>query len=201
MKPAATSTNSPSPGNPVRVEYYSRFPSVTFRSHTGQNPRSSLRSHYHLHHLIHHEHLHAILYQIVFSTKNREHILTENNRPQLFKYIYGLLKNKNCHLYRLNGVEDHIHILAGLHPSVSLSSLVKDIKIGTSLYIKENHLFAGFNYWQLGYGAFTYSVRDRDMLIEYVKNQVEHHKKLTFRDEFIAMLNEHQTVFDEKYLI
>ncbi|REA57894.1 IS200/IS605 family transposase [Dyadobacter luteus] len=142
-----------------------------------------------------------ILYQIVFSTKNRERVLTENNRPQLFKYIYGLLKNKNCHLYRLNGVEDHIHILTGLHPSVSLSSLVKDIKIGTSLYIKENRLFAGFTYWQEGYGAFTYSVRDRDMLIEYVKNQVEHHKKLTFRDEFIAMLNEHQIVFDEKYLI
>jgi putative transposase len=142
-----------------------------------------------------------ILYQIVFSTKNRELVLTENNRPQLFKYIHGLLKNKNCHLYRLNGVEDHIHILISLHPTTSLSTLVKDIKIGTSFYIKENNLFAGFTNWQEGYGAFTYSIRERDILIEYIKNQVEHHKKITFRDEFIAMLNEHRIVFDEKYLI
>ena len=142
-----------------------------------------------------------ILYQIVFSTKERQPVLHTENRPQLFKYIYGILKNKNCHLYRINGVEDHLHILTSLHPSIALSSLVKDIKIASSLHIKENHLFPDFTNWQEGYGAFTYSVRDLDNLIEYVKNQVEHHKKITFRDEFIAMLKEHNIVFDEKYLL
>ena len=145
------------------------------------------------------------LYQIVFSTKERQPVLHTENRPQLFKYIYGILKNKNCHLYRINGVEDHLHILTSLHPSIALSSLVKDIKIASSLHIKENHLFPDFTNWQEGYGAFTYSVRDLDNLIEYVKNQVEHHKKITFRDEFIAMLKEHkirmESVFDEKYLL
>ena len=141
------------------------------------------------------------LYQIVFSTKERQPVLHTENRPQLFKYIYGILKNKNCHLYRINGVEDHLHILTSLHPSIALSSLVKDIKIASSLHIKENHLFPDYTNWQEGYGAFTYSVRDLDNLIEYVKNQVEHYKKITFRDEFIAMLKEHNIVFDEKYLL
>lgn len=142
-----------------------------------------------------------ILYQIVFSTKERQPVLNPENRPQLFKYIYGTLKNKNCHLYRINGVEDHLHIITSLHPSIALSSLVKDIKTGSSLHIKENHLFPGFTNWQEGYGAFTYSIDSLDNLIEYVKNQVEHHKKVTFKDEFIAMLKEHKIVFDEKYLI
>ena len=79
--------------------------------------------------------------------------------------------------------------------------LLKDIKIGSSLHIKENHLFPDFTNWQEGYGAFTYSIKNLENLVEYVKNQVEHHKKITFRDEFIAMLKEHNIVFDEKYLI
>jgi putative transposase len=142
-----------------------------------------------------------ILYQIVFSTKERKKVLQRENRPELFKYIYGILKKKNCHLYRVNGIEDHIHILTSLHPAISLSSLVKDIKVASSGYIKEKGLFSGFNHWQEGYGAFTYSIKEKDRLIEYVKNQEEHHKKITFRHEFKAMLNEHDIKFDEKFLI
>ena len=142
-----------------------------------------------------------ILYQIVFSTKERKPVLLKENRPLLFRYIYGVLRNKNCHLYRINGIEDHIHIIISLHPSVSLSSLVKDIKISSSLFLKENNLFPGFSDWQEGYGAFTYSYEEVNKLIEYVKNQEEHHKNITFREEFIAMLNEHQITFDPKYLI
>ena len=142
-----------------------------------------------------------ILYQIVFSTKERKPVLLKESRPLLLKYIYGVLRNKNCHLYRINCIEDHIHILLSLHPSVSLSSLVKDIKISSSLFVKENNLFPGFSGWQEGYGAFTYSYEEVNKLIEYVKNQEEHHKNITFREEFIAMLNEHQITFDPKYLI
>ncbi len=142
-----------------------------------------------------------ILYQIVFCTKDRKPVLLKENRPELFKFIYGILKNKNCHLYRINGIEDHIHILTSLHPTVSLSSLIKDIKIASSVFMKENNLFKEFTNWQEGYGAFTYSIKEKDRLIEYVKNQEEHHKKITFRDEFIAILNEHQITFDQKYLL
>ena len=142
-----------------------------------------------------------ILYQIVFSTKHRERTLTNPNRKELFKYIWGILKNKQCHLYQIGGVEDHIHIVSHLHPSVSLSSLIKDIKVASSSHIKSQRLFENFSGWQEGYGAFTYSIREKDRLIEYVKNQEEHHKKISFREEYIALLNKHGIEFDEKYLL
>ena len=131
-----------------------------------------------------------IIYQIVFSTKNRERTLAKENRDDLYKYIWGLLKNKNCHLYRVGGVEDHIHILTHLHPSVALSSLVKDIKMASSVFIKENNVFNNFNGWQEGYGAFTYSVKEKDTLIEYIKNQEQHHGVKSFRDEYLELLKE-----------
>ncbi|MBK9581677.1 MAG: IS200/IS605 family transposase [Saprospiraceae bacterium] len=142
-----------------------------------------------------------ILYQIVFGTKYREKVLLKDGRDELFKYITGLIKNKNCHLYIINGVEDHIHIVTHLHPTVSLSSLVKDIKLASSIYIKENNLFKDFINWQEGYGAFTYSIKEKDRLIEYVKNQEEHHRKKSFREEYVKLLDEHGIEFDEKYLL
>lgn len=142
-----------------------------------------------------------IIYQIVFSTKHREPLMIKKNRDELFKYIWGIIKNKNCHLYRINGVEDHLHIVTHLHPSVSLASLVKDIKVASSIYIKEQKLFEGFTGWQDGYGAFTYTVKEKDRLIEYVKNQEEHHKIKTFKDEYKELLKEHEIEFDEKYLL
>ena len=141
-----------------------------------------------------------ILYQIVFSPKNNEKVLTENNREALYNYIWGILKNHNCHLYRIGGVSDHIHIVTHLHPSVSLASIVKDIKVASAVFIKSNQLFPNFSAWQDGYGAFTYSYGDKDRLIEYVKNQEAHHKAKSFREEFIDLLNDHGVEFDEKYL-
>lgn len=142
-----------------------------------------------------------IIYQIVFGTKRRERTLTKDRRDDLYKYISGVLKNKNCHLYRIGGVEDHIHILMDLHPTVALVSIVKDIKLSSTEYIKENGLFLQFDGWQNGYGAFTYSIREKDILIEYVKNQEEHHKVKTFKDEYLELLKEHHIAFDEKYLL
>lgn len=89
--------------------------------------------------------------------------------------MWGIVKNKDCHLYRINGVDDHIHIVTHLHPSVSLASLVKDIKLASSDFIKKMELFKRFGGWQDGYGAFTYSINEKYRLIEYVKNQEVHH--------------------------
>jgi REP element-mobilizing transposase RayT len=127
--------------------------------------------------------------------------LHKDKRDELYKYISGILQNKNCHLYRIDGVEDHIHILTDLNPSISLSSLVKDIKLASSKYIKETNLFEHFGGWQEGYGAFTYSIKEKDRLIEYIKNQEAHHKKKTFKEEYIEFLKEHGIEFDEKYLL
>jgi putative transposase len=85
-----------------------------------------------------------IIYQIVFGTKGRERTLSKNNRDELFKYISRIIENKKCHLYRINDVEDHIHILTHLHPTISLSSLVKDIKVASSEFIKKEKLFINF---------------------------------------------------------
>lgn len=142
-----------------------------------------------------------ILYQIVFSTKNRKPTLIKANREKLFKDIWGILKNKKCHLYRINGVEDHLHIITHLHPMVSLSNLVKDIKLGSSSHIKEHYLFPDFIGWQEGYAAFTYTIKEKDRLIRYVQNQEEHHKNMTFKEELRKLLKEHDVEFDEKYLV
>jgi putative transposase len=142
-----------------------------------------------------------ILYQIVFSTKNRKKCLNAKDRPELFQYIHGILKNKKCHLYRINGVKYHIHIVTHIHPTVSVASLVKDIKLATTEYIEFEFLFPGFDGWQDGYGAFTYSISAKDNLIEYVKNQEEHHRIKSFRDEYLQLLQEHEIEFEEKYLL
>jgi putative transposase len=141
-----------------------------------------------------------IIYQIVFSTKYREKTLDKASRPELFNDIWGILKNKKCHLYRVNGVEDHIHIVTSLHPSIALANLVKDIKLGTTSFIKDKGVFPYFRGWQNGYSAFTYSIDAKSNLIEYVRNQEKHHEKKDFRDELIDLLKEHGVDFDEKYL-
>lgn len=141
------------------------------------------------------------LYQIVFSTKSREPVMEKDKRPELFKYVWGILQKKDCHLYRMNGVEDHLHIVTHVHQTIAIADLVKDIKLASSELIKSTGLFKGFNGWQDGYGAFTYSIKAKNHLIEYVKNQEEHHKKITFRDEYISLLKEHEVEFDEKYLL
>ncbi len=142
-----------------------------------------------------------ILYQIVFSTKDREKVLIEENREELLRFIWGVLKNKKCILYQINSVEDHLHIATHLHPTVSLSNLVKDIKVATSFWIKANNIFKGFTSWQEGYGGFTYSIKEKENLIKYIKKQNEHHLVKTFREEYIDLLNEHGIEFEERYLL
>ena len=140
------------------------------------------------------------IYQIVFSTKYRENTLIKENREELYRYIWGVLKNKKCHLYRIGGVEDHLHIILDLHPTQSISNLIKDIKLSTSEFIKANGLFPAFGGWQNGYAYFTYGKEAKDNLIEYVKNQEMHHHKKTYREELIKLFEEHGVEFDERYL-
>lgn len=142
-----------------------------------------------------------ILYHIIFSTKNRNPVLLKENKEKLFRYIWGVTKNKNCILYQINGADDHLHIATHLNPVVTLADLVKDIKVSSSLFIKNEGLFPGFNGWQEGYAAFTKSFSEKDILINYIKNQEEHHRKTTFREELISLLREENIEFNEKYLV
>jgi len=142
-----------------------------------------------------------ILYHIVFGTKYKIRCLEEKHRDLLFKYIWGVLNNNKCHLYRINGVDDHIHILIHIHPTVALSSLVKDIKLASHAWIKKKPLFPAFKGWQEGYGAFTHHISDKDRLIRYIKHQKEHHKQISWPQELKALLKEHGIAFNEKYLL
>lgn len=142
-----------------------------------------------------------ILYQIVFSTKNAENTMRLFEAENLYRYIWGVLKNKKCTLYRLNGTENHLHIVTHVHPTISISSLVKDTKVSSSVWIKEQSIFPNFISWQEGYGAFTYHVNQKTALINYVKNQREHHHVRTFNEEFKELLEEHGVEFDVKYLL
>ena len=141
-----------------------------------------------------------IIYHIIFGTKDRRKVLEKSRREDLFRYMWGILKNHDCHLYRVNGVEDHVHILTSVHPSVCLADLVKAVKTGSSTWIREKRVFSHFDHWQEGYGAFTHSMPDRERLIEYIKNQEEHHQQVDFVDEYRKLLQEAEVKFDEKYL-
>ena len=140
-------------------------------------------------------------FHIIFGTKYRQPSIDEPNCVELYQYISGVIKKKNCHLYRINGVEDHVHLFSDLHPTVSLSDYIKDIKVSTSLWMKESRKFPQFEAWQEGYGAFTYSLKEKDSIINYIKSQKEHHRIESFHDEFKRLLIENRVAFDEKYLL
>jgi REP element-mobilizing transposase RayT len=142
-----------------------------------------------------------IFYQIIFCPKHRKPAISREHEEELYKYIWGIINNKKCKLYRMNGIEDHIHIFSDLHPSISLSDYVKDIKVASSIWMKESGKFPLFEGWQDGYGAFTYSIQEKNTIINYVKNQKEHHKSESFYDEYKRLLQEHGIEFDEKYFL
>jgi REP element-mobilizing transposase RayT len=140
-----------------------------------------------------------ILYHIVFATKDRAPVLTDSRREDLFRYMNGVIKNSHCQPIWTNGVKDHVHSLLSLHPTVALANLLKDMKVASSIWIKENRAFPNFVNWQEGYGAFTYSLRDEPELIAYLKRQEEHHRKVTFVEEYRKLLADAGIEIDERY--
>jgi len=139
------------------------------------------------------------LYHIVFRTKDSDPTVDQNYSDQLYAYITGIIKNKMSHLYRINGVENHLHILTDIHPSLAPADFVKEIKANSSLWMKKSGLFPLFKGWAEGYGSFTCSFRDKDKLIEYIKGQQEHHQIRTFEEEYRILLKEAGIEIDERY--
>jgi len=133
--------------------------------------------------------------------KNTEAAIAEGHCEELYKFIWSINKNHKCQLYRINGVEDHIHIFSDLNASLSLAGYVKDIKVASSIWMKECGKFPAFQGWQDGYGAFTYSVGQKNIIIDYIKNQKEHHRSENFYDEYKRLLIENGVEFNEKYLL
>jgi REP element-mobilizing transposase RayT len=139
------------------------------------------------------------LYHIVFRTKDSLPTIWQNNADELYSYITGIIKHKKSHLYRINGVENHLHILTDMNPSIAPMDFVKDIKVASSIWMKRSNLFPAFYGWEVGYGSFTCSYKDIDTIIEYIKNQREHHKKITFEEEYRKLLLDYGIIPDEKF--
>jgi putative transposase len=140
-----------------------------------------------------------ILYHIVFRTKDSRKTITQEHARGLYAYIMGFIKNKKGFLYRINGMEEHIHILCDLHPSIALADFMRDMKSISSGWMKETGKFSEFKGWADGYAAFTYAWKDKDMIVNYIKNQQEHHKNETFEEELKRLLEEFGIEYDEKY--
>lgn len=142
-----------------------------------------------------------LLYHIVFRTKGNKKTINEQHEKELYAYIFGYIKNKKSILYRINGTEDHIHLLIDLHPTHSLSGFIRDLKEASSKWLKQNPNFPMFEFWAEGYGAFTYSIKEKDTIINYIKNQKEHHKTVSFKEEFRVFLEENGVEIDERYFL
>ena len=140
-----------------------------------------------------------ILYHIVFGTKDSRKTINQEHARELYAFIMGYIKNKKGFLYRINGMEEHIHILCDLHPSFALADFMRDMKSSSSGWMKETNKFSKFNGWADGYAAFTYAWKDKNMIVNYIKNQQEHHKKETFEEELKRLLKEFGIEYDEKY--
>ncbi|MEI7898147.1 MAG: IS200/IS605 family transposase [bacterium] len=140
-----------------------------------------------------------ILYHVVFRTKHSQKTLDPKYNKELYAYTAGIVKNKNCFLYQINGVENHVHLLCDLHPSTALADFIRDLKTSTSIWLKQSGKFPDFMGWAVGYAALTYAWRDKEMIITYIKNQQEHHKKNSYEDELKQLLRKNGVVINEDF--
>ena len=141
-----------------------------------------------------------IYIQIVFAVKGRQNLIAKENREELHKFITGIISNREQKLFAIFAMPDHVHILVSMKPNISISDLVRDIKAGSSKFINDNNWIRQKFNWQEGYGAFSYSKSSVDNVIKYILNQEEHHKKKSFRDEYLDFLEKFEIEYDPKYL-
>ncbi|MBO7432170.1 MAG: IS200/IS605 family transposase [Salinivirgaceae bacterium] len=141
------------------------------------------------------------LYHIVFRTKCSMNVISESHEKDLYAYIYGFIKNKGAVLYRIGGMPNHIHLLVDIPPSLSVSSFMQELKTSSSRWLKSNQDFSQFQGWAEGYAAFTYSLNEKETIINYIMNQKEHHRVETFEDEYRHFIEESGIKIDEKYFL
>lgn len=141
-----------------------------------------------------------IYIQIIFAVKGRENLIAQTWKDELHKYIAGIIKGKSQKPIIVNGMPDHIHAFVGLKPSMAISDLVRDIKNNSTNFINDKKFLRGKFSWQEGYGAFSYSHSQIENVYNYILNQEEHHKKKTFREEYLEFLKKYEVEFSDKYL-
>ena len=141
----------------------------------------------------------SLHYHIIFSTKERHPFVSDDWRNRLHEYLGGLVHRAEGFPEAVGGTADHVHLLVSLRATTTLASFVQDIKQTSSRWIHETMGVKNFA-WQQGYGAFTVSVSNSAAVRKYIANQVEHHRKMTFQEEYILFLKKHGVKYDEKFL-
>ena len=137
---------------------------------------------------------------LIFSVAKRECLLKDSFRNSVFKFIHGILSNTGNYPLTINGYKDHVHAFFELNPNNSISEVARNVKANSSRWINEQK-FISFQFnWQRGYGAFSYSKSQRESVIRYIKEQENHHKRKTFKEEYLEFLKKYKIQFNEKYL-
>lgn len=141
-----------------------------------------------------------IYIQIVFAVKHRRFLISFDWEDQLYKYITGIVQNKGQKMIAINGMPDHIHIFLGIQPTCCISDLVREIKKSSTLFIKEQNLTSGQFNWQEGFGAFSYSHSQINLVAKYIMDQKVHHQKASFQSEYMDLLSKFNIEFKKEYL-
>jgi len=141
-----------------------------------------------------------IYVHVVFTVQGRQSLLSAEWRAEVFKYITGIVRNRGQKLLAINAMADHVHVFLGMTPSIALSDLVRDVKAGSSGFINEKRWVRGKFQWQEGFGAFSHSHSEIDTVVRYIRNQQEHHRKKTFKEEYVEMLKSFAVEYDDRYV-
>jgi len=141
-----------------------------------------------------------IYLQFVFAVKGRQSLITKSNKEELHKYITSLVQSRKAKMLAINCMPDHTHLFVGFKPSVLISDFVKQVKVESNEFIKSKKWNKGNFNWQEGYGVFSYGHSQIDRVCKYVLNQEQHHKKKTFKEEYLDFLNKFAIQFEERYL-
>jgi putative transposase len=140
-------------------------------------------------------------YHIVFSTKHRRPFLQPGLRPKLTEYIGGIVRDLKGSLLEANGMEDHLHLAAMVHPTCAISTFLREIKGGSSQWVHQTFPDLRDFDWQDDYSAFSVSQSVLPAVLQYIRDQQEHHRKMSFEEELIALLKKHKVDFDPRFLL
>ena len=141
-----------------------------------------------------------LIYHIIFSTKNRKGLIDDSFSQELYKYIGGIIRGEGGVLLGIGGTANHVHVVAKVKPVTSISDLIRKVKSKSSKWLHENPKCRVPFKWQNGYGAFSVSESRFSDVKQYVKNQFEHHRERTFKEEFLTFLHKHNIDYDERYI-
>ena len=140
-----------------------------------------------------------IYLHLVFAVARREALIGENWAGKLHTYLAGICRNRHHFVHAINGVDDHVHLLVGMHPAESVASLVKELKGQSTRWINDNYLHGAFS-WQSGYAAFSVSQSLVEKTTQYITHQEDHHRKRSFKDEYLSFLELYNIRYDERYV-